>query len=405
MAERVTPRATADFETRSACPIRTSGSWRYSLDPTTEVLCMAFRLPHWDEGRTALWHPVMPHLGITDEGDTDDLLEFFDWVDAGGLVEAHNAFFERGIWRNICEPKLFWPTIPHKQWRCSAAKCAAHALPRGLGDAADALDLTIRKDEEGAVTMKKMAKPRNPTKADIQAWGRQHAPCPVCRAAGRVGSLKKDGTPTIKGKRCETCGGSGFDPYRTVPPMPILWHESRELMERLWAYCRVDVLAEEGISHALPDLSPYETQIWLLDQAVNERGFTIDTDAVALALDLVEGEYADLNAELSILTGGAVERATQRARLLAWLETRGCALDDTTADTVSTSLDRTDLADDVRRALEILRALGKSSTAKYEAMAAWVCPDSRVHGGLLYHGASTGRWTGAGVQPHNFPKG
>ena len=34
-----------------------------------------------------------------------------------------------------------------------------------------------------------------------------------------------------------------------------------------------------------------------------------------------------------------------------------------------------------------------------------ICPDNRVHGGLLYHGAQTGRWSGAGVQPHNFPKG
>jgi len=49
--------------------------------------------------------------------------------------------------------------------------------------------------------------------------------------------------------------------------------------------------------------------------------------------------------------------------------------------------------------------LGKSSTAKYKAMKDSICPDNRVHGGLLYHGATTGRWSGSGVQPHNFPKG
>lgn len=58
-----------------------------------------------------------------------------------------------------------------------------------------------------------------------------------------------------------------------------------------------------------------------------------------------------------------------------------------------------------RRGLELMQALGKSSTAKYETMQAWLCEDNRVHGGILYHGASTGRWTGKGVQPHNFPKG
>src|ERR1035437_5841791 len=31
--------------------------------------------------------------------------------------------------------------------------------------------------------------------------------------------------------------------------------------------------------------------------------------------------------------------------------------------------------------------------------------DGRIRGGLVYHGATTGRRTGAGVQPHNFPRG
>jgi DNA polymerase len=56
-------------------------------------------------------------------------------------------------------------------------------------------------------------------------------------------------------------------------------------------------------------------------------------------------------------------------------------------------------------ALGILSQLGKSSTAKYEAMQHWLCPDGRAHGGLLYHAASTGRWGGQGVQPQNFPRG
>lgn len=64
------------------------------------------------------------------------------------------------------------------------------------------------------------------------------------------------------------------------------------------------------------------------------------------------------------------------------------------------------MTENARRALEILQALGRSSTAKYEAMAHHMDPrDWRVRGGLLYHGASTGRWSGSGVQPHNFPKG
>jgi DNA polymerase len=110
------PRATIDFETRSECSIRNCGSWRYSLDPTTSILCLGFRLPYWTEGRTALWHPAFPHLGIAESDTINDLSELFEWTMNGGLVEAHNAWFERGIWVNQCLP-MGWPEIAPQQWR------------------------------------------------------------------------------------------------------------------------------------------------------------------------------------------------------------------------------------------------------------------------------------------------
>ena len=410
----MTPRATIDFESRSACPIRSTGSWRYSLDPTTEVLCLAYRLPFWDAGRTGLWHPAFPQLGIREcelasDSCSIDFTDLVRWIEHGELVEAHNAWFERGLWVNKIVPELGWPAIEAHQWRCSAAKCAAHALPRGLGDAAAALDLAIRKDDEGAAVMKKMAKPRKPLKSEWDTWGRQHAPCNLCKATGKVDGVNPE-TGRRKKAPCGRCDGRGWlGAQADLPEMPVLWHESRELFERLFAYCRVDVLAEEGVSHALPDLSLAETEIYLLDQAINERGFALDTNAIQVALTLVDEESVDLNAELTALTNGEVTRATQRAKMLRWLDANGLSLDDTQADTLDDVLQRDadtpTLSPAVRRSLELMRALGRSSTAKYEAMSNWVCPDSRVHGGLLYHGATTGRWTGAGVQPHNFPRG
>ena len=105
------PAATIDFESRSACDLKKSGAWRYSLDPTTQILCMAFRLPQWEKGRVALWHPKCPEVGINNEGDTEALVELFQFILAGGLVEAHNAFFERSLWTNICVPLLGWPVV------------------------------------------------------------------------------------------------------------------------------------------------------------------------------------------------------------------------------------------------------------------------------------------------------
>lgn len=410
-------RAHMDFETRSACSIRDCGSWRYSLDPTTEVLCLAFRLPHWASGRTGLWHPAFPHLDLDENAlgtGYDDLSELFGWLMTQGLIEAHNAWFERGIWTNICAPLYGWPTIAPDQWRCSAAKAAAHSLARNLEDAGEALELDHQKDLDGAVTMKKMAKPRNPNKADWKNWRRHHDACPTCFATGKIPAFKKDGSPAARMARCPTCQGTGHG-AASVPPMPLLWHESRDLLERLFAYCRCDVLAEEDLSNRLPDLNEAETLAYLTDQTINERGVRLDRDALDAALALIDEENAEYNRELCTITDGAVERATQRQRLLRWLAANGFELSDTQADTVDAVLARQETGDEppwapaptgkVRRALELQRALGKSSTAKYEKAMDWLCPDGRVHGSLLYHGAGTGRWSGQGVQPQNFPRG
>jgi DNA polymerase len=54
--------------------------------------------------------------------------------------------------------------------------------------------------------------------------------------------------------------------------------------------------------------------------------------------------------------------------------------------------------------LELRQDGGKSSVAKYLAMKQRACDDGRVRGNLMYHGASTGRWSGAGVQLQNLPR-
>ncbi len=360
-------------------------------------------------GRTALWHPSFPHIGLAESelggpSASDDLAELFAYIEQGDTaVEAHNAFFERGIWANISVPRHGWPAIRSEQWRCSAAKAAALALPRSLEDAGHALNLPVRKGDDSA--MKKMAKPRKAVKAEWDAWGREHAPCVLCAATGKVDGINPE-TGRKKKQPCGRCSGRGWMGQREdLPPMPTLWHETRELFEELFAYCRQDVLAEECLSEAIPDLPPSEQEMYQLDQEINEHGFALDVAAIDLALELVEGENAGLNAELTALSGGRVTRATQRAKLKAWLADEGLELEDTRADTIDAMLERPNLPGVSRRALEILQSLAKSSTAKYETMRDWVCPDGRVRGGLLYHGASTGRWTGKGVQPHNFPRG
>lgn len=397
-------KATIDFETRSACSIKDCGSWRYSLDPMTEVMCLAFRLPYWEHGRTALWHPAMPHLSL-DEADCPELPELFQWIAEGKLVEAHNAWFERGIWTNICVPKLGWPEVGHCQWRCSAAKAASYSLPRSLDGCTQALKLLVKKDTEGSKVMKKMAKPRKPKVAEVKKWLMEESGLPAF-TKDVLKTLTNVLMPGDAGYILDVSWTDKDGDHHRIFQLPLFWHESAELVERLCAYCRVDVLAEEAVSDRLRDLSPKETEMYLMDQYINQHGFQLDREGIEAALDIVDGIFTDLNKELVELTEGRVEKATQRVRMIEWFNDMGLPLSDTQGGTIDEWLRREDLDAKVRRGLELVRSLGRTSTAKFIAAQNWASPDAwRVHGGLLYHGAGTGRWSGSGVQPHNFPRG
>jgi DNA polymerase len=60
----------------------------------------------------------------------------------------------------------------------------------------------------------------------------------------------------------------------------------------------------------------------------------------------------------------------------------------------------------VRRVLQLRADGARSSVAKLQMMLDYASGgDDRMRGMLMYHGASTGRWSGKGPQPHNFPRG
>jgi DNA polymerase bacteriophage-type len=58
----------------------------------------------------------------------------------------------------------------------------------------------------------------------------------------------------------------------------------------------------------------------------------------------------------------------------------------------------------VRRALELRQEAAKSSTAKLVTMREKASSDGRIRNIHQFHGASTGRWAGRGVQLQNFPR-
>ena len=72
-------------------------------------------------------------------------------------------------------------------------------------------------------------------------------------------------------------------------------------------------------------------------------------------------------------------------QLTQWLqEEMGEELTDLRKDTVSRLLNKDGNSPQVQRMLEIRQELGKTSTKKYDAIEAAVCPDGRVRGPVSY---------------------
>lgn len=335
-----------DFETRSACDLKKRGAWVYSEDPTTDVLCLACK-----------WEGQPPWVVTPD--DKPKVAATMNAIAQATTILGHNISFEYAIWTNVCEKRYGWPPIPVEKLRDSAAKTSMHALPRALGNVCEALMLAQQKDQFGYRIMMKMCKPR----------------------ASRINEPEKN-----------PAGLHG-----------LYWHNDPADFKLLCDYCKQDVVSEEALSKALRDLPVKELEIWQLDQKINARGVYIDLVGARKMLEFVAEHEAKLLKRLVKLTNGGVRTAKQVEQLRCYLRGLGVDLPDLTAATVKEALKREDLNATVRDLLEIRRSLGRSSSAKYDSMVARASRDGRVRGTLLYHGAGTGRWSGAGIQPQNFP--
>jgi DNA polymerase len=220
-----------------------------------------------------------------------------------------------------------------------------------------------------------------------------------------------------------------------INPNEIRFCEEEIEHRRNWEYCKGDVRAERGLSEFCPEMTDREREYWLMDFRMNLRGVALDIPAAQTAFDYAAEEAKRLNGELAALTGNRVLKGSQRTALLRWAndkltELGGEPLKDTKADTLSFALDGvpTKAGDEAReaalepsrekwdafgpegeyveRALRICMEVNRSSVAKYKRMLQSVCPDDRLHDIMLYNGADrTGRWSGKGVQPHNFVRG
>lgn len=349
-----------DYETFSEAPLKKVGGFEYSVHPSTEIMCAAWRIGtratladaptmHWAPKR-AIMHP----RNTSEQGWAfKRLIEAL--LDPAVIVVAHNAYFEQVITRNVLARMIAnqaLKTLPPSRWLCTASLAAALALPRNLEGAANVLRLGSRKDMAGHKLMMKWAKPRKPTKHN-----------------------------------------------------PATRHDDPEEYEKIVDYCITDIDTEVALFLKVPGLTKKERKVWELDQAINLRGFRVDRPLVKTVLRMISEETKELNRETKALTGGLIASANERATVKDWLESGGVFLTNMQKKTIEDAIADGLVSGDAKRMLEIRQAISKTSTAKYHAFEMRSRHDSRVRDILVYHTASTGRWGGAGVQPQNFPRG
>lgn len=344
--------ASIDFETYSTVELKRTGVYPYARHSDTGIWCMAWKLPH--DADVSIWHPGQPFPERLQQH-----------LDAGGVLRAWNASFERVMWKLCAQRRYGFPAVADEVFYCTMAEAMAMALPRSLEAAAKVLRLPQQKNMDGKKLMLKMCRPRRfDDEGNPQWWASE---------------------------------------TNLVDPLIV----------RLGDYCKDDVRTEEAIQAFVNPLNAREREIYLQTQRMNDRGVQLDVELVMAAQVVAQQEIDKQNAILAEATGGAVTEITKVAKLKEWLAaTQGLTNDD---GGPLDSLDKTaikELLSDTSSltgpaviALQARQEAAKSSLKKIEAMLDCVDRDSRCKGLILYHAASTGRDSGQLVQPQNFPRG
>lgn len=331
-----------DLETYSSVPIAKAGAQKYISSPDFEILLFSYSL----DGA-----PVEIIDLARGEQLPSWLVQAITSPDY--IKHAYNAPFEWG-----CLSKyLGW--LPPDQWRCTMFHGLYCGYTAGLDATGRALGLgeDKRKLNTGKALIRYFCVPCNPSKANGQRTRNYH------------------------------------------------YHDTAK-WELFKDYCRQDVVTEMEIERRLSafPVPDWVQKQWEVDLIINARGVAVDMDFVSGALQMGATVKSDLMREATELS--KLDNPNSVAQLSQWLQEEiGEELADLRKDTVARLLQQDGNSPHVQRMLEIRQELGKTSTKKYDAIEAAVCPDGRVRGLLQFYGANrTGRWAGRLVQVQNLPR-
>jgi len=384
-----------DFETRAKLKPKDVGARKYAQDKHTLPLMLAYGTRAYREQWRIDWnnlHGVQPC--------PESWRKLVDNHDV--VFHAHNAAFEIAIYDEICVARWGWPKIPIARWRCTLAKASAANQPRALGKLAKRLKLAdkYQKDARGKELIKALSEPQKALKTylvDVKGPDGKNLKVPGTRRNIKVANprseqyLEEQGVELFSGQDAKAKYYFDADP---------------NLVAEFEAYNLQDIVAEMEADAKLPLMPATESRLWTLDREINTRGIPFDPDLCRGAMAVYDVAVSKYHAEINALTDGAVEKCSQRERIVNWLNERINFGESMTADIMDDFLltQKGKVPDDVYRVVELRSLAGGTAVAKYKAALDFGQDDNRVRDQLLYYGASTGRWTGKGVQPHNMKR-
>jgi DNA polymerase bacteriophage-type len=379
-----------DYETTSACDLVRCGAYRYSADPSTRILMFAIAK---EDGPPLLWRFDEPESFESEAAKA--LLS--EAVETKGILTAFNAPFELAISTYRMKPDLGLDPPDIRQWRCTQAMCRRAAAPESLAKAAEFFGLGDQKDPIGKALIGVFSD---------QTKVKTLMPPPGMKDPTTI-EQRKDGTFTQGRKPANR---------KTLSPIlekPVPWEwlvkvdgnlmSVRDAWEAFCGYCKQDVRTERELHRKLKhfELKGDVLESFQFSLAMNHRGVPVNVDALRNAQKIV----AELAAKLGRRSSGTTGlKHTQRAKVLAWLQERGYEADNLQAATVEEVLSDPP-AGMKPLTVEMLRAYSLvqfAALAKIGSMEAMACDDGHVRGTMTWHGARTGRASGAGIQPQNF---
>ena len=260
-------------------------------------------------------------------------------------IFAFNAAFEIAIWENIMVPRHGWPPIARSRWRDTQALANYLALPPSLDALCKVLKLPGKSSEGRRL---------------ISKYSKLH-----------LKTAKHD-----------------------IPPEDL-----RAFVE----YCVRDVEQEEAVDEQMGELPDSEQSLFLEDLEINLRGLALDVPGLKSAQLVVKYRREELANAFREVTG---LNPTQRGRFQQWLWDADAEVENMQSAYLTQYLEQESYyaGTPIEHAIRLYAAYNKASVSKLDAMLRNVDSTGRARFQTRYHGANTGRNTGAGIQPLNLPR-